>query len=194
MGKQILIVQGHPDPDRAHLGYALASAYGAAARGAGHEVSEIDVASIEFPIVRTAADFFEGEPPASIRVCQEKIAQAQHVVFFYPLWLGDMPALLKAFLEQTFRPHFNGKLTKIGPFSRPLRGRSARVVVTMGMPAFVYRRLFGAHSLRSFERNVLGFGGFRPVRHTIVGAVEAGGARRKARRLRAMERLGRQAL
>jgi putative NADPH-quinone reductase len=191
MGKQIVIVQGHPDPDRRHFGYALSDAYATGARSAGHEVTEIDVSAIDFPLVRTASDFFDGEPPAVIAGCQELIARAQHVVFFYPLWLGDMPALLKAFLEQTFRPHFNGTKLKKGLFSRPLRGKSARVIVTMGMPGLVYRFFFGAHSLRSFERNVLRFVGFRPVRHTIIGNIEGGGARRKACRLRMMERLGR---
>jgi hypothetical protein len=60
----------------------------------------------------------------------------------------------------------------------------------MGMPAFVYRWFYGAHSLRSFERNILGLVGFKPVRHTIVGAVEGIGPRGRACRLRAMGRLG----
>ena len=48
----------------------------------------------------------------------------------------------------------------------------ARVVVTMGMPAFVYRWVFGAHSLKSLERNILRFCGIRPIRETLVGSVE----------------------
>ena len=43
MGKKIVIVQGHPDPDRGHFGSALSAAYAAGARKAGHEVVEIDV-------------------------------------------------------------------------------------------------------------------------------------------------------
>ena len=193
MGKRILLIQGHPDPDRRHFGYALSAAYADGARRSGHDVEEIDVASIDFPLVRTAAEFYDGEPPAAIAECQQLISQAHHVVFFYPLWLGDMPALLKAFLEQTFRPHFCGAKVKFGPFNHLLRGKSAHVVVTMGMPAFAYRWFFRSHSLRSFERNILGLVGFAPVRHTIVGAVEQGGARRQAHRLRRMERLGRSA-
>jgi putative NADPH-quinone reductase len=193
VSKRILLIQGHPDPDRRHFGYALSAAYAEGARRSGHEVVEIDVASIDFPLMRTADEFFDGEPPASIAQCQQSISQAQHVVFFYPLWLGDMPALLKAFLEQIFRPHFCGKKVKLGPFTHMLRGKSARVVVTMGMPGVVYRLFYRSHSLLSFERSILGFVGFSPVRHTIVGSVEQGGARRQARRLRKMELLGRRA-
>ena len=36
-----------------------------------------------------------------------------------------------------------------------LRGRAARVVVTMGMPALFYRVIFGAFGERSLERSVL---------------------------------------
>lgn len=193
MTKRILVVQGHPDPERSHFGHALAAAYAAGARQAGHEVTEIDVASIDFPLVRTATEFYQDEPPPAIATCQQAIAQADHLVVFYPLWLGDMPALLKAFLEQVFRPHFCGQTFKLGLFSRPLRGKSARVVVTMGMPALVYRFFYHAHSLHSFEHNILGMLGFAPIRHTIAGNVEHGGARRHARSLHRMEQLGRRA-
>lgn len=51
-----------------------------------------------------------------------------------PLWLGDVPALLKAFLEQIARPRF---ALAQGTMPKPLvKGRSARLIVTMGMPAF----------------------------------------------------------
>lgn len=95
-------------------------------------------------------------------------------MFVYPLWLGDMPALLKGFLEQVARPGF-----AIDPASRnPMRaglltGRSARVVVTMGMPAPVYRWFYGAHSVRLMRRNILGFAGIAPVRVSVVGGAGA---------------------
>jgi putative NADPH-quinone reductase len=42
----------------------------------------------------------------------------------------------------------------------------------MGMPALVYRWYFRAHSLKSLERNILGFVGFAPIRETLVGTVD----------------------
>lgn len=50
-----------------------------------------------------------------------------------------------------------------------LKGRSARVVVTMGMPATVYRLYFRAHSIKSLERNILGFVAIAPVHETLIG-------------------------
>lgn len=53
-----------------------------------------------------------------------------------------MPALLKAFFEQTFRYGFAlGKEERIP--EGLLKGKSARIVVTMGMPAFIYRWYLG---------------------------------------------------
>jgi putative NADPH-quinone reductase len=58
----------------------------------------------------------------------------------FPLWLASMPALLKGFFEQALRPGFALGPTEPGRmWKKLLKGRSARIVVTMGMPALVYR-------------------------------------------------------
>ena len=94
------------------------------------------------------------------------------MVIFFPLWLGDMPALFKGFLEQIARPGFAFGGDRLHPMAKKmLAGRSARVVVTMGMPAILYRLYFRAHSIKSLKRNVLRFIGIRPVRETLIGMV-----------------------
>ena len=60
-----------------------------------------------------------------------------------------------------------------------LAGKSARIIVTMGVPALFYRWYFRAHSLKSFERNILAFCVFRPIRASVVGLVEAMGQARR---------------
>ena len=42
----------------------------------------------------------------------------------------------------------------------------------MGMPGFVYRWFFGAHSLKSLERNILRFVGIAPVPETLIESIE----------------------
>jgi putative NADPH-quinone reductase len=73
-----------------------------------------------------------------------------------------------------------------------LKGRTARIVVTMGMPALMYRWYFGAHSLKSLERSILGFCGIGPVRESLFGLVAAGHAKH-GKWLDTMRRLGRRA-
>jgi putative NADPH-quinone reductase len=52
-------------------------------------------------------------------------------------------------------------------------GRSAPIVVTMGMPALIYRWYFRAHGVRGLERSVLKLAGMKPVRETLLGMVDA---------------------
>jgi putative NADPH-quinone reductase len=191
VASRILIIQGHPDPRGGHFAQALAQAYATGAAAAGSEVRTIDIASLDFPLVRAQTDWERGNPPEPIRCAQETIRWADHLVILYPLWLGSMPALLKAFFEQVMRPGFAVAMDLPAVWGRLLKGRSGRVIVTMGMPAFVYRWFFFAHSLRSLERNLLRFVGIAPVRHTIIGSVDACGAAARARWLKAIEALGR---
>jgi putative NADPH-quinone reductase len=171
--KRILLIDGHPDPIGTHLCSALADAYAEGAEKAGHTVRRVRVATLDFPLLHSQQDWEYGQLPASLKPAQDDIAWAQHLVLFFPLWLGDMPALLKGFLEQVARPGFAFKPKGDNPFdNKGLTGRSARVVCTMGMPALVYRWYFRAHSVKSLERNVLGFVGIAPVNETLIGLVD----------------------
>lgn len=172
-GRRILLIQGHPDALTRHLGHALADAYAQGAHEAGFEVRQLEVARLDFPLLRSQHEWDHDSLPAALKPAQDDIGWAQHLVLFFPLWLGDMPALLKGFLEQVARPGFAFKAEGGNPFGRKgLAGRSARVVVTMGMPALLYRWYFRAHSLKSLERNILGFVGIAPVNETLIGLVE----------------------
>lgn len=170
---RILLIQGHPDAAKPHLCHALADAYAEGARAGGFELRTIDVARLGFDILRSPYEWEHGSLPAELKAVQDDLMWAEHIVFFFPLWLGDMPALLKGFLEQVARPGFAFKSTDGNPFvHKALTGRSARVVVTMGMPALVYRYYFRAHSVKSLERNILGFIGIKPVNETLIGGVD----------------------
>ena len=173
MAKQIVIIQGHPDASARHFGHAVADEYAKGAEDGGHAVRRIEVATLDFPLLRTKEDFEKGAPPGFIKQVQDDIAWANHLVILYPLWLGSMPALLKAFIEQVFRPGFAFEYQESGRMAKKLlTGKSARIVVTMGMPAAIYRWFFLAHSLRSLKRNILGFCGIHPIRPTLIGSIE----------------------
>ena len=190
---RIAIIQGQPDPRGNHFCNTLGEAYADAAESAGHEVRRIDVARLDFPLLRDKDDWDKGSPPDSIREAQLTIGWAQHLVIIYPLWLGSIPALLKGFLEQALRPGFAFSRAGDGkPWRKLLAGRTARIVVTMGMPAFVYRWYFGAHSLKSLERNILKFCGIGPIRESLVGTVEAANGAAREKWLAKMRALGAQ--
>ena len=193
MSRHIAILQGHPSGTGDHFCHALAEAYARGAVEAGHEVRRIDIAKLDFALLRSKADWDDGMPPPDIQNCQTTIAWADHLVIIYPLWLGDMPALLKGFLEQVMRPGFaTSKVVGGMKWKTLLNGRTARIVVTMGMPSLVYRWYFGAHSLKSLKRNILRFVGIRPVGDSLIGMVE-GSEHGRQKWLGRMHTLGRSA-
>lgn len=192
--RRILIIQGHPDVTEDHLGHALAHAYAGAATAAGHQVRTATPAQLDFPLLRSQKEWEHGALPQALQKAQDDIAWAQHLLLFFPLWMGDMPALLKGFLEQVARPGFAFRREAGSPFGQKgLAGRSARVVVTMGMPALVYRFYFRAHSVKSLERNILGFVGISPVHETLIGQVDTLDEAGRAKWLATLARLGRTA-
>ena len=94
--RNILIVNGHPDPKSKGLCHALADAYAQGARQSGVEVRRIDVARLDFGFLHSQAEFEKGAVPAAIADVQADLLWTDHLVVIFPLWLGDMPALLKA--------------------------------------------------------------------------------------------------
>lgn len=193
MGRRILVLQGHPDASQVHLGHALGDAYARGANAAGHEVRRIDLATLDFPLLRSQREWKQGSLPPGLADAQVAINWAQHIVFFFPLWLGDMPALLRGFLEQVTRPGFAFPPAGKAPLaSKGLSGRSARVVVTMGMPATVYRWYFRGRSLTSLERNILGTVGIAPVSRSLIGMAGNMAPEAAGKWLSRLEKLGRQ--
>lgn len=188
--KRIAIIDAHPDPDPGRFGHALVSAYAHAAKEVGHEVREIRLAGKGIPILQSRSQWMEDPVPADVKPGQDAIKWAQHIVILYPLWMGDMPALLKAFIEHAFRPGFalSYEEDKSTP-KKLLRGRSARLIVTMGMPAFFYRAYYGSHSVRSFKRNILALTGIDPVETSLIGNVD-GSSKHRERWLKKMRKHG----
>lgn len=169
MAKHILIIDGHPDA-APHLIHGLADAYARGAEAAGHQLRRIDLSAMDVPVLHSPATWRQ---PASGKIAeaQRDIRWADHLAIFYPLWLGDMPAVLKAFFEEVLRPGFAFDEGARPGHSGRLQGRSAHVIVTMGMPVAWYRLVYRAHSVKSLERNILNFVGIKPVQHVLIGGV-----------------------
>ena len=167
--KHILIIDGNPDPSPDRLSSALAHAYQEGAEGPDCTVRRINVGEIDFPILRSAAGFAVNPQDTAIVEARAAFMLAGHIVFIYPLWLGGPPALLKAFMEQVARNQFLLGENKRGFPLKKMKWRSARILVTMGMPPLIYRTIFGAHGVKSFNSGILRLAGFSPVRTSYFG-------------------------
>jgi putative NADPH-quinone reductase len=141
--------------------------------------------------LRTQQEFETGALPQTLVPARDALVAAQHVLIVFPLWHGTMPGLLKGFIEQVMRPGVALEYRKEGFPRRLLAGRSAHLVVTMGMPALIYRWYFRAHGVRGLERSVLRFSGMKPVRETLFGMVQSVDDARRRRWLDRMRDQGR---
>lgn len=191
--RHVLVINGHPDPSGDRFCAALCEAYAQGASDAGRQVRSLTIGLLSFSLLRTAVDFASPARSPVILDAQADIRWADHVVIVHPLWLGGPPAALKAFLEQVFRYGF--ALPSSGTRLKGLLGgRSARLIVTMGMPAIVYRLVFGAFGERALTRGVLWVSGFKPIRTRYYGGVGDASAARRARWIAETRELGREGL
>ena len=185
---RVTIVVGHPQTDT--FCEALGEAYARGARAAGHEVTIFVAGKMQFdPILHVGFTEVQTLEPDLQRAHDATLA-ANHLVIIFPLYLGTMPAILKGFLERVLQPDMV-KMTKAGGFVRLLKGKTARVIVTMGMPTFVYRWWFRAYAVKMLRRNILGWMGVNPVRTTIYGGIESAGDGGRAQWLKDVEKMGR---
>lgn len=179
MKKRIVVINGHPDSENSHLCHALAQSYTEGGIKAGHDVRIIEIGKLDFPLLNSKSEWEQNAVPGSIKDAQNDLLWAEHWALIYPLWLGDMPAKLKGFLEQCLRPGMSYiESNPEGKWDQLLIGRSARIVVTMAMPTSVYRVFYAAHTVKSLERNILKYCGITPVKSTLIGNVY--NAKRKA--------------
>ena len=186
MKRKILVILAHPAPS-SYCG-ALASAY---AQGAGEsraEVRQLVLAEMKFDPVRAVA----GPVETDIAQARDAILWAEHLVFVYPIMWGTIPALLKGFIERTFVPGFAVNFSDNSRFwDRLLKGRSARLIVTMNSAPFIYRWIFGEPAHKIMKRAVLKFCGISPVRITAVGPLRAASKERREAWLETVRRTGR---
>lgn len=163
---RILVVQGHPDVQSGHLCRRLVQAYVCGAEGRGHRVRAIDVARLDFPVLTSKQDWLRAEVPEAIAQAQDDIKWADHVVLAFPLWFGDMPALLKAFLEQVLRPGFAFADQEDERWEPLLSGRTARIVATANMP--IQFRAIDTAGVACLQDNVLSAVGINPMKITMI--------------------------
>jgi putative NADPH-quinone reductase len=189
---KILVVVGHPQ--RSSLCEALAQEYVRGARGAGHDVTLLCLADLTFdPILREGYRRVQELEPDLDRAARN-LADCDHLVLVFPLWCGDMPALMKGFIERILQPSLIARRNTEGAMNwRLFSDKTAHIVMTMGMPVSVYRLWYGAHALKLLKKNILQFIGIKPVHETLFGMAADVPREKREGWLKQMHALGAQA-
>ena len=186
---KIAIVVGNPMHDS--YSDALGKAYLRGAESGGHSGTLLPLAGMKFDLLREGYRRLQPLEPDLV-AAREALLACNHLVLVFPLWAGDMPALLKAFLERVLQPDLLEAQAKHAKLSA-LKGKSVRVIMTMGMPGWFYRWYYGSHALKLLRRNILQFVGAHPVHSTIYGLIESVSDEKRIEWLREVEAMGHQA-
>lgn len=193
---KVFILLGHPNKEGT-FGNALADAYEKGAKMGGHEVRRVNIGDLHFdPILHKGYKEIQQLEP-DLKQVQEDIKWSDHVVLIYPLWWSSAPSLLKGMIDRMWLPAFAFRFKKLSDgktaigWEKLLKGRTARVVVTLKNFPFVERFMFGDYTAE-IEHAVFGFSGLK-TRLTEIGNAEAMSDKSRARWFSKMERLGKKA-
>jgi putative NADPH-quinone reductase len=173
MTKKILIINGHPRKDS--LNFALADAYKKGAETSGAEVKVLNVIDLNFNKFNTA--FENDNTEEDIKKAQELILWADHTVWVYPTWWYTMPALMKAFMEQTLLSGFAFKYLKsdkVVKWDKYLGGKTARIISTMDAPPWYYKLFLGDPGFKTIKAAFM-FCGVKPIKRTYFGSIKVSG-------------------
>ncbi len=122
---------------------------------------------------------------------QELIQWASHLVFVYPTWWGTMPAMLKGFIDRVFLPGFAFQYRKDSMWwDKLLKGKSARIIVTMDTPPWYYLLFYGRPGHNAIKKSVLEFCGIKPVKISSIGPVKHSKDRKRKAWLNNVQKLG----
>lgn len=160
--KTILIVLGHPGGDT--FARTLAEDYRRGAEQSGASVGLLDLSALRFNPDLSGGLHDPAPLEPDLAQAQQAIARADHLVFVHPNWWGTYPARLKGFFDRVFLPGFAFQYQTGSPFpAKLLKGKTARLVVTMDGPGWWYRWAMGAGGDRALTNSILSFCGVKTL-------------------------------
>lgn len=189
--KNILLIDGHPNPDS--FCTAIAQSYLKGATDCGVHTEQLIIRELDFnPVLQYGYQKRSELEPDLIR-SQEKIRMADHLVFVHPVWWGGLPAPLKGFIDRTFLPGFAFKYRENSVWwDKLLTGKTAHILTTMDNPSWYYRMKYSRPSINQLKKSTLEFCGIAPVKVNTFGPVRNSTDEFRKQCLLKAEKLGRE--
>jgi NAD(P)H dehydrogenase (quinone) len=187
--KKVLLIQGHPDNES--FNFALFDAYKKGLIESGASIKEIIINKLSFDPNLHFGYRKRTELEPDLVESIEKIKWAEHLVFFYPVWWGSVPALLKGFLDRVFLPGFVFKKRENSLWwDKLLVGKTGHIISTLDQPAWFYWLHYGRPTYHAMKRMTLEFCGIKPVRTTTIGPLRLSKEGYRENWLKKVEKLG----
>lgn len=186
---KILIITGHPDQES--FNYALTEAYYKGAIATGATITRINIGELDFdPNLRYGyRQRCELEP--DLQDALDKIQEADHIVWFFPMWWYGYPAIMKGFIDRTFLPGLTYQPVPGKPFPKKLlKGKTSRIVITSDTPRWYDRLFMGQPTINQFKKGTLQFCGINPVKVTYISVIKGSTDEFRQKWLNKITRLG----
>ena len=126
--KKIFIIVCNPKKES--FSDAILQSYISGAEKSNNKIRHINVYNLEVEYYN-----FNNDLTDELKQFQANIFWADELVFIYPVWCLSIPAKLKSIIERTFQ--INGE-----PI-RDLKGKTAVIIQTYGMPVFIMKYFMG---------------------------------------------------
>lgn len=189
--KKVLVINGHPDP--ASYNYALADAYTRGLATSGATISRINIAELQFNPNLQFGYRQRTELEPDLLAALEKIKEADHLVWVFPIWWYGYPAMMKGFIDRTFLPGITFQPVEGKPFPKKLlKGKTARIIVTADTPRWYDWLFMKSPTLNQFKKGTLEFCGISPVKVTYIAVVKDSSPKFRQQWIATVERLGAQ--
>jgi len=169
--KKILIIIANPRKES--FSFAMANQYKKVSEEKNNIVEMIDLYRDEHQ-----QPFFAYEKANEIiltkemKYYQEKILNADEIVFVFPYWWGGTPAILKNFIDWNLSKGFAFTYEN----SRPkglLTGKTVKIFTTTGAPSFIYSLTGANRRLKNmFKEQIIEFCGMKLEEFNIFGGVD----------------------
>lgn len=168
--ERVLIVFAHPDNKKSSNAQIL-----------NKVKSILDEKSLKYTIRDLYADKFdpvlskkdwnlikEKKVPSNIEEEQTLIKEAGTVIFIFPIWWNNMPAILKGYIDKVFSLGFayNFQLKNGVPL---LEHKKAIIFNTMGSSYESFNENYESSFKKVFDEGVLGLCGFKVLDHGFFG-------------------------
>ncbi len=167
--KNTLLILGHPNKNS--LNGKLLEFYEELAKSKERNIRKILLGDLNFnPILNKGYNEIQELEP-DLKKAQVDILWADHLVFFFPVWWYNLPALLKGFIDRVFLPGFAFKYQENSAIpERLLNGKTASIICTSGTPRIFYYFL-GKNNGHKVLKNILKFCGIKTKNKVIIGSV-----------------------
>ena len=168
----VLIVYAHPSPSSFNA--AILEHVQKGLQGKNHSVTVLDLYKEQFdPVLvfneeKKRRDLVNEEETAWYRTL---VAEADTLLFIYPIWWWGMPAILKGFIDRIFVAGFAYKYEGALPKGL-LKGKKAWVINTLDSPLWYVALLYRSAGWIMMKRGVLRFCGIRDIKRSVFQSVK----------------------